>query len=98
MESYKRVGPRAVDSISIGGLRIMVCHNAKNNLTAFDSKGKVVWAKNIGAAEFDSDEEADVQEVYIKELKKEKGKLVVVDESNKNYVIDPASGKELSLN
>ena len=86
MKSYK-MGPKGVDSISIGGLRFMVIHNAKNNLSAFDSKGKLVWSKKIC-----SSEENNVQ---IIELKVEKGKLIVIDEANKKYVISPTDGKEL---
>jgi len=95
MESYKRMGPRMVDSISIGGLRFMVSHNSKNNLSAFDSKGKLVWSKKIISGKIDPSEEKDVQEIYIRELKEEKGKLVVIDEANKKYVLSPTDGKEL---
>ena len=86
MKSYK-MGPKGVDSISINGLRFMVIHNAKNNLSAFDSKGRLVWSKKICSSEDNN--------VQIMELKEEKGKLVVVDDANKKYILAPLNGKEI---
>lgn len=83
--------PRGVDSISINGLRFIVIHNAKNNLSAFDSKGKLVWSKKVSSSK-SSEESA----VLISELKEEKGKLVVIDEANKKYIISPTDGKEIN--
>lgn len=91
MKTYK-MGPRGVDSVSINGLRFMVIRNAKNNLSAFDSKGKLVWSKKISSSKTSSSEEHDV---HISELREEKGKLVVIDEGNKKYIISPTDGKEI---
>jgi DNA-binding Lrp family transcriptional regulator len=94
-ESLKRRAPKAVDSIVIKGIKFVVNHKAEKNLSAIDKSGKLLWEKTVPLKEVDLGEEADVRKVFIKELREEKGLLVVIDEANNKYLVDPLNGKVL---
>ncbi|MFA6399637.1 MAG: hypothetical protein WCW44_04715 [archaeon] len=96
MIQKKRLPPKQVFPIKIGGLRFLVEHFAKNNLQAFDSKDNKVWEIKLPKIEFNEDLEADIQLVFLSELHEENNQLIAIDEREIKYVLDPKNGAILS--
>lgn len=87
----KRVPPPKVDPVIYDGVKYVAPNNSgtKATIKAVDPKsGKVLWQKTIFEISIDPDLESDVQHIYIKLMKRHKGKLFVTTERDKTYILE----------
>lgn len=95
----KRLGPKDVPAVTIDNLRFEVIHWGKDRgfaqnggyIAAFDkTTGEEVWALKIYDIVYDPDLESDVQDLFIKSMKKSwfGNKLKITDERGRKYTVD----------
>ena len=93
----KRVGPPDIAPVTLHGLRIQSLpwgrvRGLKQNggyIAALDpANGKELWILKIYAVTYDEAMEGDVQDVFIESMQVVKGKLLVVDEKQRRYLVD----------
>jgi hypothetical protein len=100
--SAKRLPPKDVAPVTVGGIRIEVIHWGKDRgyeqnggyIAAYDpASGKELWTLKVYNVAYDPDLESDVQDVFIKSMAKSwfGKKLKITDERNGKYVVDPAT-------
>ncbi|MCQ8128850.1 hypothetical protein [Methylomonas rivi] len=95
----KRVGPKDVPAVTIKDLRFEAIHWGKDRglaqnggyIAAFDkTSGEELWTLKIYDIVYDSDLESDVQDLFIKSMKKSwfGNKLKITDERGRQYTVD----------
>ena len=66
---------------------------------AFDiNTNKLIWSKQVYKVKLKSNVEADTQWVFIKDMKIDEDKLVVINERQKMFTLDPITGENLDKN
>ena len=94
--------PAKISPVIYNDLRIVAENNSSDNMgivQAFNvNTNKLIWSKKIYKVEIKSGIEEDTQWIFIKEIKIDNDKLLVVNESNKIYEVDPNTGKVLNDN
>lgn len=95
----KRVGPKDVPAVTIKDLRFEAIHWGKDRglaqnggfIAAFDkTSGEELWTLKIYDIVYDPDLESDVQDLFIKSMKKSLfgNNLKITDERGRNYVVN----------
>jgi PQQ enzyme repeat len=94
----KRVGPPKVPALTVAGLRIEAVHWGRERgfdqnggyIAALDAKtGRELWTLKIYDVPYDANLEEDVQDVFITRMSKASGgRLAVVDEDGRRYLVD----------
>lgn len=95
----KRVGPKDVPAVTIKDLRFEVIHWGKDRgftqnggyIAAFDkTSGEELWTLKIYDIVYDPDLESDVQDIFIKSMKKSLfgNNLKITDERGRKYVVN----------
>jgi hypothetical protein len=96
----KRVGPKAVAPVTVGGVRYEAMPWGKKRglgqnggyLAAFDAKtGAELGLIKVYEIKYDPKLEADVQDVFISRLDSIDGGLAVTDERGRKYLVDVAT-------
>jgi len=94
--------PAKISPVIYNDLRIVAENNSSDNMgivQAFNvNTNKLIWSKKIYKVKIKSGIEEDIQWIFIKEIKIDNDKLLVVNESNKIYEVDPNTGKILNDN
>lgn len=96
----KRVGPKDVPAVTIKNLRFEVIHWGKDRgfaqnggyIAAFDkTSGEELWTLKIYDIVYDPELESDVQDLFIKSMKKSwfGNTLKIIDERGRQYVVNP---------
>ena len=96
----KRSPPPKVKPVVHDGVRYIAPNSDGENahIQAWDAKsGKVLWQKKIFNVKVNPRLETDVQHVYIKSLKVQKGKLIIIAERNRRYSLDLKTRKVKAL-
>lgn len=102
MKMYKRIGPAAVPPVVINGIRFEAIHNGRTlgveqnggYIVAFDDvSNEKLWLLKVYDVKYNQKKETDVQDVFIVSLGNSGGKLRVVNEHDKRYLVDLASKK-----
>lgn len=95
----KAYAPSAILPVLYKDIRILTENSSQYNMgivQAFNTKtNKLIWSKKIYEVNIDSNIEEDVQLVFIKDMKIENDKLVVINEKNVSYTLDPYTGEGL---
>jgi hypothetical protein len=89
----KRAAPPLVAPVERDGVRYTAPNDegGRGYIRAVDAKtGKTLWDLTVYKVRIDPLLEKDVQHVYIRKLRLTGGKLVVEDESNRSFTVDPA--------
>ena len=88
----KRGAPKDVAPITRNGVIYSVPHDQMGSIVAKDEKSeKVLWTKLIYTVKYVPGLEKDVQDCFITELKLAEDKLIVTNENNDQYELDPAT-------
>jgi len=96
----KRVGPKAVAPVTVGGIRYEVLPWGKKRglgqnggyLATFDAKtGAELGIIKVYDVKYDLKLEADVQDIFITRLDLVDGGLAVTDERGRKYLVDVAT-------
>lgn len=95
-----RAFPAKIESIIYKDIRIVAKNNSPDNMGIIQAFNKntntLLWSKKIYKVKIDPNIEEDTQWVFIKEMKIEDNKLLIVNEQNKIYEVDPNTGKVLN--
>jgi outer membrane protein assembly factor BamB len=98
----KRSTPEVISPIIYNDIKIVAENNSPANMgiiQAFDTKtNKLLWSKKVYNVVVNPLVEADTQWVFIKEMKVNDNKLIVINERGKVYTLDPNTGKILTRN
>lgn len=89
----KRAAPPVVDPVELNGVRYTAPNDEgdRGYIRAVDIKtGKTLWDLTVYKVRIDPLLEKDVQHVYIRKLRLAGGKLVVEDEANRTFTVNPA--------
>ena len=92
----KRLAPPTVEPVVIGGMRFTVENQPKSMGIIQASNAKThqaLWTVRLYEVSYVPGLEKDVQDVFIKSMRSEKGKLRAVDEKGREYEVDPATRK-----
>ena len=93
--------PAKISPIIYKDIKI-VAENRLDNMgivQAFDiNTNKLVWSKQVYEVKMRPRVEADTQWVFIKEIKIDGDKLVVINEKQKMFTLDPNTGNNLDKN
>jgi hypothetical protein len=88
----KRGAPKEVPLITRDGITYSVPHDQMGFVIAKDEKtGRLIWSKQIYVVKYDPLLEQDVQDCFITELRFEGGKLVISNEHDGQFELDPAT-------
>jgi outer membrane protein assembly factor BamB len=88
----KRAAPKDVPPVTRDGVVYSAPHDQMGCVVAKDEKtGKVLWTKKVYIVKYDPNLESDVQDCFITELRFEDGKLIVSNEKNEQFELDPAT-------
>ena len=104
----KRVGPKDVPAVTIKNLRFEVIHWGKDRgfaqnggyIAAFDkTSGEELWTLKIYDIVYDPELESDVQDLFIKSMKKSwfGNTLKIIDERGRQYVVNPDNRTVVSV-
>jgi hypothetical protein len=92
----KRLPPADVPPVTYEGVRYEAPHfdnpcgqNGGCVVAYDDATGAQLWALKIYCTQYDSGLETDVQDVFITSLSVENGQLIVTNEKNLQFTIDP---------
>lgn len=88
----KRAAPPVVDAVEDNGTRYIAPNDdgARGYVRAVDVKtGKPLWELTVYKVTIKPMLEKDVQHVYIRKLRVAAGKLMVEDETNRSFTVDP---------
>ncbi len=92
--------PAKIPPVLYKNVKIVAENSTSDNMgivQAFNiNTNKLVWSKKAYTVKINPQIEKDTQEVYIKEMKIENDKLVVIDERLKKYLLDPDTGNEIN--
>jgi len=93
-----RVAPIKISPITYKNLRIVAENNSPENMGIVQASdintNKLIWSKQVYKVRMNPDYEEDTQWVFIKDMKIEGDKLVVINEKQITYTLDPNIGKE----
>lgn len=99
----KRSAPQDVPPVIQDGIRYEATHFdnpcGQNGgcVAAFDAQtGTQLWSLRLYSPRYDQGVERDVQEVFVKSLRIDGGRLVATTEDNTSFVIDPAARAVIS--
>src|SRR4051812_43764312 len=85
----KRSAPTDVAPVVVGQVEYSAPHDAMGFVVATDIKThRELWRKEIYRVTIDPKLERDVQDVFIKSLVLEHGKLTITNERGKRYALD----------
>ncbi len=85
----KRLAPSSVPAIAAGGIEYRVPHKEMGCIEAWDVKRKgMIWRRQIYVVKYHLDLERDVQDVFIKTIKRKKNTLVIENERESRYQLD----------
>ena len=96
----KRVGPKAVAPVTVGGVRYEALPWGKKRglgqnggyLATFDAKtGSELGLIKVYEIKYDPKLEADVQDVFISRLDTLDGAVLITDERGRKFILDPLS-------
>lgn len=91
--------PVKITPIIYKDAKIVAENNSPENMgiiQAFDiNTNKLLWSKQVYKVRMKPNVEADTQWVFIKDIKIEGDKLVVINEKQKTYTLDPITGNSL---
>ena len=88
----KRSAPKEVPALTRNGVVYSVPHEKMGTVAAKEEKsGKELWSKQIYTVKYEPGLETDVQDCFITELRFEKEVLIVSNENNDQYELDPAT-------
>ena len=96
----KRVGPKAVAPVTVGGVRYEALPWGKKRglgqnggyLATFDAKtGAELGLIKVYEIKYDPKLEADVQDVFISRLDTFNGAVLITDERGRKFLLDPFS-------
>jgi hypothetical protein len=94
----KRVAPQAVPAVVYEDVRYEVPHFSNpcgqngGCLVAYDdATGALLWSLKIYCTAYDSHLESDVQDVFVTTLDVSDGRLVIVNEKNSTFTVDPST-------
>ena len=94
-----RVSPVKISPIVYKDVKIVAENYSPDNMgvvQAFDIKtNKLIWSKKVYEVKIKPRVEADTQFVFIKEMKIDGDKLIVVNEKEKAFTLDPYTGEDL---
>jgi outer membrane protein assembly factor BamB len=94
-----REAPEKIPPIIYKNLKIVTENNSPGNMglvQAFDiNTNKLIWSKQVYEVKIKSRVEADTQWVFIKDMKIDGDKLVVLNEKQKVCTLDPTTGENL---
>jgi len=102
----KREGPDTVNPVTINGIRFEAVHWGKDlgveqnggYIAAVDPlSGERLWTLMVYAIDYDADRERDVQDLFITSLTETDGKLKVVNEDEREFIVDPQTRKVTAL-
>ena len=81
-------------------IRIIAENNSPDNIgvvQAFNvNTNKLIWSKKVYKVRRSPFVEEDTQLIFIKEMKIENDRLIVINENLKSYILDPNTGKSLN--
>lgn len=92
----KRAPPATIKPIEQDGIRYLVPNDdgRRAYVQAWDVKAeKKVWEADLFRTEIKPDLEDDVQWVFVKSMMIDKGKLRIVDEKGRTFMLDPTTRK-----
>ena len=100
----KRVGPNDVNPVTVNGVRYEVLHWGRERgleqnggyIVAKDTvSNKELWLAKIYSIDYNSDLETDVQDLFIQiiELSDDKKSLKIIDEDNREFILDLSTQK-----
>lgn len=91
--------PVKITPIIYKDIKIVAENNSPENMgivQAFDiNTNKLIWSKQVYKVRMKPNVEADTQWVFIKDMKIEGDKLVIINEKQKTYTLDPLTGNSL---
>ena len=94
--------PITISPIIYKDIKIVAENSSPDNMgivKAFNvNTNKLMWSKKVYKVKIKPGIEDDTQWVFIKEIKINNDKLLVVNENNKIYKVDPNTGKVLNDN
>jgi hypothetical protein len=94
LPAAKRTAPRAVPPVVLGNVRYSAPHTAMGTITAEDAgTHAVLWTQAIYHVRPKPELERDVQDVYIDSLRAENGLLLIRNEADAWFSLDPATRK-----
>lgn len=97
--SADRVSPAKISPIIYKDIKIVAENSSPNNMgivQAFDTNtNKLIWSKQVYEVKMKPNVEADTLWVFIKDMKIDGDKLVVVNERQKMFTLDPITGENL---
>ena len=95
----KRGAPAEVKPVICEGIEYRAPHStiASNKMGVVEAwdkaTGKILWEQKVNTVAIDTNLEVDVQHVFITKLEIDAGKLIVTNERNDRYSIDPKTQK-----
>jgi len=98
----KRVAPREVKPVVYRGVRYEAPHFGSlrgadykgGHVAAYDVKtGKQLWELEVYTTIIREDMESDVQDVFITQLLIKRDRLIVINENDKRFELDPKTGR-----
>ena len=93
----KRVGPPEVAPVTLDGMRFEAVHWGRSRgfgqnggyIAAIDpASGRELWTLKVYAVTYDPTLEEDVQDIFITDLAVRDGKLEVIDEKGRRFLVD----------
>lgn len=91
--------PAKIPPIIYKDIKIVAENSSPDNMgivQAFDiNTNKLIWSKQVYEVKMNPRVEADTQWVFIKDMKIDGDKLVVINEKQKMYTLDPNTGNNL---
>ena len=92
----KRTEPNPVPTLKIGNIKIVVPNDNgfRGYVEARDkTSDEKLWDKTIYKVWKNPFKESDVQWIFIKSISEQDGKVIITDERNRKYSLDPKSKK-----
>lgn len=97
--AIRAFSPAKISPIIYKDIKIVVENSSPYNMgivQAFDiNTNKLTWSKQVYEVKMKPNVEADTQWVFIKDMKIDGDKLVVINERQKVFMLDPITGENL---
>ena len=94
--------PVKITPIIYQGIKIVAENSSPYDMgrvQAFDiNTNKLIWSKQVYEVKMKSNVEADTQWVFIKDMKIDGDKLIVINERQEMFTLDPITGENLDKN
>jgi len=92
--------PAKIEPIIYNNIKIAAENNTPDNMgivQAFDvNTNKLLWSTRVYKVKIKNGIEEDTQWIFIREMKIENDTLIIINERNKVYELDPVTGKDLN--